>query len=574
MIEKRQIVIVGAGPTGLVAANLLGKAGIATLVLERQAGLANKPRAITIDDEGLRICQAIGLADEIGAQLQLNVGAYYVSKKRLLAQVAPQEQPNGYPLISTFYQPDLEAALLRGLARFPHVEVRFEHTVEALAQDAEGVTLTVRGHDDRPQDIHAAYVLACDGGKSRLRQALDITLRPPQFRDLFSAPLSLKSPVARSQQKRRNTAQRWLVIDSSDHNKPHDHITFYCNPARPAVHVQAPKMYRRWEFMLKPGEREEDFSDEKTIAAMITQAKATLPAHLQLVEEEPAQINRKVVYRFYATIATAFSHGRVFLAGDAAHLMPPFGGQGMNSGLRDVYNLCWKLKLVIEGQASDQLLASYQQERYPHVAQMILFSALLGKLIMPTNPLLAWLRDTFFRSIGQIPFVRVQFTEMRVKPQPRYNTGCLLPTKQTKLVGHPLPQPYVLQNGVRVRLDDTLGDDFVLLRLYENPKDAFIALQDDEWAGPGLRFVCVQPESAMDDDEHGDGSVRDCDGVLAKFLGNRRDIFVLVRPDRYVMGTFHVTHREKVRQLLHTLLVTGFAKARNEYKASPGLFQG
>ncbi len=385
MRDKGQVIIVGAGPTGLMAANLLGKAGIATLVMEQHAGLSNEPRAITIDDEGLRICQAIGLADTICEQVQLNIGAYYVSKKHLLAQVAPQHHPNGYPLISTFYQPDFEAALLRGLERFKQVEIRFNHTVESLTQDGDGVILTVNTSDGLQQRIKGAYVLACDGGKSRLRQALDITLRPLQFRDLFVAPSTGKGQKASTHKRQKHRAQRWLIIDYSDHsdqNKQNDHITFYCNPVRPAVNVQASQKHSRWEFMLKPGEREAFFFDEKVIAAMINQAEATRPKSLQPAQGRESkeglqskddkegsqtgqlQINRRVVYRFYATIATAFSHGRIFLLGDAAHLMPPFGGQGMNSGLRDVYNLCWKLKLVLEGQASEHLLASYQQERY------------------------------------------------------------------------------------------------------------------------------------------------------------------------------------------------------------------
>lgn len=556
MVEKGQIVIVGAGPTGLMAANLLGKAGVATLLLEQHTGLSNEPRAITIDDEGLRICQAIGLADAVEAQLQPDISAYYVSRNHLLARVAPQQQPNGYPLISTFYQPDFEAALLQGLERFPHVEVRFEHTVEDLAQDADGVMLTVSTPDGARQHIRSAYVLACDGGKSRLRQASGIALRPPQLRDLFLAPSMHASQPVKARKRPGHPTQRWLVIDYSDHNKPSKRITFYCNPARPAVSVQAPQTHRRWEFMLKPSEQEKDFLDEKAITAMIKQAEATLPESLQITESEPVQINRKVVYRFYATIATAFSRGRVFLVGDAAHLMPPFGGQGMNSGLRDAYNLCWKLKLVMKGQASDHLLASYQQERYPHVAQMILFSSLLGRLIMPTNPLLACLRDIFFRSIGQLPFVRVQFTEMRVKPQPRYGEGYLLATKYIRLVGRQLPQPYVLQNGIRVRFDEVLGDDFVLLRLYEDPAEAFTVLRDEKWARLNVRFICVQPRLATRYREYysDSGSVRDCDSVLEKFLRKQRDLFVLVRPDRYVMGAFHVKHIEKVRQVLQSFL--------------------
>ncbi len=180
---------------------------------------------------------------------------------------------------------------------------------------------------------------------------------------------------------------------------------------------------------------------------------------------------------------------------------------------------------------------------------------------MPTNPLLAWVRDIFFRSIGKIPFVQEQFSEMRVKPQPRYTKGCLLPTKQAKLVGRLLPQPYVLHNGVRVRFDEVLGDNFVLLRFYQKPAEAFRALQDEEWMGLTIRFVCVQPQLGTGEVEKGQYDdnvfVRDCDGALATFLGYREDLFVLIRPDHYVMGEFHIEDAGGIRQAIYELLRGG-----------------
>ncbi|GAC1368193.1 MAG: bifunctional 3-(3-hydroxy-phenyl)propionate/3-hydroxycinnamic acid hydroxylase [Ktedonobacteraceae bacterium] len=582
MEDEAQVVIVGAGPTGLMAANLLGQAGIHALLIERHAGLSDEARAITIDDEGLRICQAVGLADEIGRQACLNVQANYVSHKRLLAHVAPQQQPNGYPLISTFYQPSFEATLLRGARRFPNITASFGHTVETIQQDAHGVILTVSTPDGARRQVRCAYVLACDGGRSGLRQAAGIRLRPPRLRDLFYAPETDSGQAARSQRmmsqrSKERATQRWLIVeypatngrDSSGQIGQSKRITFYCNPARPAVSVQAPPDRQRWEFMLKPGEQDADLFDIETIEAMIAQAEATLPPALATrSHNERGPIDRKVVYTFYATIATAFSCGRIFLLGDAAHLMPPFGGQGMNSGLRDAYNLCWKLKLVIQGQASEHLLTSYQQERHTHVARMIVFSSLLGQIIMPTNPILAWGRNMLLRGIGRVSFLRAQLTEMRVRPQPRYTRGFLLPDPHTKLAGRLLPQPLVIQNGARVRLDEVLGPHFTLLRLSEDPpEEAFNEINSEEWTHLQLHFVCIRPRlatrtrgtqearrafrdsSSAAEAEKGASVVEDCEGVLAAFLHNRRDIFVLVRPDQYILGAFQV---KQVREMKRT----------------------
>jgi len=301
--------------------------------------------------------------------------------------------------------------------------------------------------------------------------------------------------------------------------------------------------------MLLKGEREEDMLDTARIQALIQQARA---AQKQATSNKPAHITRRAVYAFYAVLAARFSSKRVILLGDAAHLMPPFGGQGMNSGLRDAHNLCWKLHLVLQGLADPRILATYDQERHPHVAQMILFSWLLGKIIMPTARPLAFVRDLFSRSIGLIPFVREALTEAKVKPQPPYARGCLLfsNNKESKrLTGAMLPQPQVLTpEKQQILLDHALGHGFALLRLYKEPTRAFASLKDEQWSWLNVRFVCVLPDKS-----EAEGVVRDagCTIVidseqrLGTFLRHNQDIYVLVRPDRYILGVFGVEQAEK-----------------------------
>ena len=196
------VIIVGAGPTGLAAANLLGMAGIKTCILERNADLSDCPKAITIDDEGLRICQAIGLADEIVKHVVLDIEAHYLSKQQFLAKVSPTSKRNGYPLISTFHQPAFEAVLLQGLDRFPCVEVCFQHTVEKFVQDAEKVTLSISTPDGTRSTIECDYLLACDGGKSPIRHALGIPMYHP----------TLLLERQRPHTRETDLEQRWLLL--------------------------------------------------------------------------------------------------------------------------------------------------------------------------------------------------------------------------------------------------------------------------------------------------------------------------------------------------------------------------
>jgi 3-(3-hydroxy-phenyl)propionate hydroxylase len=224
--------------------------------------------------------------------------------------------------------------------------------------------------------------------------------------------------------------------------------------------------------------------------------------------------------------------------------MPPFGGQGMNSGLRDAHNLCWKIALVLQGQARSHLLETYHEERYPHVAQMILFSSLLGKIIMPTHRSIALLRDIFFRGLNVLPPTREALTEMRIKPQPKYTHGFLLPTssKDNKaLRGMLLPQPVVrTQEGEHLLLDDLLGNGFALLRLQEKPSEAFAPLKSALWEQLQVRFVCVQPSSI--------------EGDLHSFFRDQHERCILVRPDRYVFGVFRVSEGDNVAGQVYSML--------------------
>ena len=488
------VIIVGAGPTGLAAGNLLGMMGIETLILERNAGLSEFPKGISIDDEGLRICQAMGLHHTVMEHALLDVEAHYISRKRMFARVAPTREPNGFPLISTFHQPTLEAILRNGLKRYPCVSIQFQSEVEGFEQNAERVVVTVTtpGKDGpSSRRVECAFLLACDGGKSGIRRALDIPMRGSTY------------------------TQKWLVNDTEQDPDTTNAIKFFCNPDRPAVTVPAPHLRRRWEFMLLPGETEEDLLGEGRPNKLIRQSGGPFAP----------QITRSVVYTFHATSAATYARERVFLLGDAAHMMPPFGGQGMNCGLRDAHNLSWKLRLVLLGLAHPALLESYSPERRQHTQQLIRLSTFLSTIVMPNSKLLALLRDGIFHTLYAIPPARRFLSEAGLKPQPRYTKGFLLfhPLRMpfmASITGRLLPQPEIgTDKGEKVLLDNALGPGFALLRLHENPQKAFASLKSDIWQRLDVRFVALQNR-------------------VAHFPLRDPRLFMLVRPDRYVLGIF------------------------------------
>jgi 3-(3-hydroxy-phenyl)propionate hydroxylase len=553
-ITYTSVVIVGAGPTGLTAGNLLGLAGIDTLILERNATLSDYPKAIAIDDEGLRICQAMGLSNEMMENLLQDVEAHFCSQQRFLARIAPTSRRNGYPLISTFDQPTFEVILLGGLKRFKCVRTLFQHLVESVEQDEQAVRLSVRTPGGSLLQVECAYLLACDGGKSPIRHALGIPMRPPT---LFPSRFSRRNDATTSlpSNSKRDEGQRWLVVDCINDDDDSTVGTCFCDYRRPTVTVPAPHHARRWEFMLLPTDSEEDLLRPEYIPGLIQQAQQSHPNNK--ARETVPNVIRQAIYTFRAAIATRFSKGRVFLLGDAAHLMPPFGGQGMNSGLRDAHNLCWKIAMVLQEQAEPHLLETYHEERYSHAAQMVLLSSLLGKAIMPTNRLTAFFRDLFFLGLNTLPPMREALTEMRIKPQPRYPRGFLLPvsSKENKAFrGMMLPQPHVLTSkGEHILLDDVLGSGFALLRLYENPSEAFTQLRGELWERLGVRFVCVPPCDYFDPNSHLHlqkdtrfSIVIDIEQQMSMFFRNNRDLCLLVRPDRYIFGAFRTEEADSI----------------------------
>lgn len=348
------VAIVGLGPTGATLANLLGICGLSVLVLEREAEAYHLPRAVHFDDEVMRVFQTLGLAEEIAQTVRVNPGMRFVDAagKLLLDWPRPREVgPQGWHASYRFHQPDLEKILRAGLERFDQVEVRSR--TELIDAEDEGQRLTLRCKDLVKNEVYgleAQYLIGCDGARSTVRRLIGTEMEDLGFQE------------------------RWLVIDALlKRPMPElgDHTIQHCDPARPATYVRCPGDRRRWEISVHDEEAAEEIATSESVWKLLR----------PWLTSADAEIERKAVYTFRSAIAQSWRKGRILIAGDAAHLTPPFMGQGMCAGIRDAANLAWKLTLCVRSQADDSLLDSYQSERLPHAQAYIETAMRLGGLI-------------------------------------------------------------------------------------------------------------------------------------------------------------------------------------------------
>jgi 3-(3-hydroxy-phenyl)propionate hydroxylase len=507
------IAIVGAGPTGLTLANLLGVYGVPCILIERNAATVHEPRAVSSDDESLRTMQAAGLADEVMAETVAGYGSHYYSARgHLFAKVQPTAQPYGFPRRNAFRQPILERQLRAALARFPHVTAVFERELIEFTQDEGGVRLQVR-HAGGASDIKCDYLIACDGASSGVRRQLGIEMSGSSF------------------------LERWLILDLENSPATSPHTKVFSDPKRPCIALPGPNLTRRYEFMLHDQEREEDMLAPATVQRLLATHEAA----------PESRIVRQVVYTFHARLAEHWSAGRVFLAGDAAHLMPPFAGQGMNSSLRDANNLAWKLAAVTQKRLGAGLLASYEPERRGHAASMIDFALNMGRALAPPNAFAAFALVNGFRLLSLFPKARDYIAQMKFKPPPRFTQGFIVPGRESArrtLVGRLLPQPKVIApDGGEMLLDELLGPGFAVLVRSQRAETVLPHLQGAPWRDLDARIVAMPREVAAPDPR------------LARFS----DHVLLLRPDRYVAACIPVDELEEGTKRMAMMIAETFA---------------
>jgi 3-(3-hydroxy-phenyl)propionate hydroxylase len=504
------VVIVGAGPVGLTLANILGLQGVRTLVVDERDTLIDYPRGVGLDDEALRTFQSIGLAEQILPHTVPNqILRFFDAKRRLLAEMAPPDARFGWPKRNGFVQPMVDAELLGGLDRFDHVEVRWGYRMDNCEESADGVTVQLASNRTS-STVKAQYVVGCDGGRSATRHLMGVS---------FDGTTS---------------STRWLVIDIANDPLGHPNSEVGADPERPYASISIAHGIRRFEFMIH--ENESDEQVEKP--AFIRQMLGRLVPHPERVD-----VIRHRVYTHHSRIASSFRSGRLLLAGDAAHLMPVWQGQGYNSGIRDAANLGWKLAAVVNGHADDALLDTYDVERRKHARAMIDLSTMVGRVISPTNRRVALLRDGVIRAASVVPTLKRYVLEMRFKPMPRYEQGAVYhaePRSETSPVGTLFVQPRVNTRDRRdVLLDDVLGSGFSVLCWNNNPRALLGPDIFERWKALGAKFVEVRPLTQLYWTGHDDPDVvivGDGSGGLKSWFDARTESVLFIRPDRCIAG--------------------------------------
>ncbi|MFG2191742.1 bifunctional 3-(3-hydroxy-phenyl)propionate/3-hydroxycinnamic acid hydroxylase [Streptomyces sp. NPDC048639] len=537
--DAYDVLVVGAGPVGLATAIQLGTRGRRVAVVERWPRPYPLPRAVVLDHEAARILASMGLADVLERISEPARDYEWLNGQgeTLLRLAFDDTSHSGWPHMNIFTQPLLEAALEERARAVPGIDILRGWEATGLVQEPAGARLTVtEAAEERPElhggvrehrTITAAYVVGCDGASSFVRSRMNTSMTDLGF--FFD----------------------WLVLDVIPHDTEREwspRNAQICDPARPTTAVSGGPGRRRWEFMRLPGEPVAELDRVETAWALLGPWGLT---------PDNATLERNTVYTFQARWADRWRDGRLLLAGDAAHQMPPFAGQGLCSGLRDAANLGWKLDLVLSGAAHPSLLDSYTTERSQHVQHAISLSVHLGKIICEPDPGAAAERDRRMladRRAGGEPLQSMP---------PQTLTGGLLSRDgdgdgDGDGGGHgdggggghgdggggdagggvPVPPAGQLGRQGRVRhadrtglLDQVVGTGFTLLAT-EDPR-AVLGGDDLRFCGRlGIRLLRVVRAGTTP----GPHEVEDLDGVCHSFLADLGQQAVLVRPDHYVFG--------------------------------------
>lgn len=479
------VAIIGCGPVGALAACLLGRAGLTVTVLEKELEHYPLPRAVHLDHEMMRLFQSAGVIDRVAPDMRDTEGNLHVGADHGVIRylgTAGMARPFGWSNDYFFYQPELEAHLRAAMAELHGVELRLGAEFLGLGHDAAGVTVRYAQAGEE-HDLRARWVIACDGSRSPVRKALGVVLDDLDFEE------------------------PWLVVDAevggpvsfppltgvpAEANLQHLSVMM-CDPGRPLTVVPGRGNHRRWEFMLLPGEDDEGMMAPDVVAGLVG----------AWLKDVPHTIVRAATYRFHGLVAERWQVGNVFLAGDAAHQTPPFFGQGMCHGLRDVANLAWKMTAVARDGADPALLETYQPERDPHVRAVIGAAVAAGRYICELDPERAAARDMDLRAQGA--HLGGKTTAALI---PAIGTGIVL--AGSPAAGERFIQPRLADGRL---LDDATGGGW---RLF---------VRDGAIAGAALGVSRIDV-SALDDG-----------GRLAAWLDSRGIDAVLVRPDHYVYGT-------------------------------------
>lgn len=497
--EQTDVVIVGAGPVGLVAANLLGLYGISTVIIERSALTSDQPKAVIMDDEFLRLIHRLGAVEALRPHLtSVPFGIHFYSPLGFeLVKAEGFITPNGFANRNSVSQPMLEKILLQNLQRFETVTICYRCTAKVLSQTDTQVQVAVEDQFGHERRITARFLLGCDGVHSFVRESLGVAFMGQRLNEPH------------------------LVVDFAEFPDQSPFSRFFCDPRRPFNSILMPYGGRRIEFMLMDGDDREQIKSFESIQRLVKQHTPYADVTLKVI--------RSAVYGYSARVAGQLQKHRVFLLGDAAHVMPPFGSSGMNTGARDANNLCWKIAFVLNKLADAEILESYDPERRPQIEAVVKYSVLVGRLANIRSWPLAMIRDAFFATANLIPSVRRYFREMRYMPKSTINRGLIVsdPNRST-LVGRVFPRLAVHDGDVKPDFDELCGKGFALIGIDVDDAALIKISHLPPWtkvkpAVFNVRLGASAPKPAF--------AVEDIQQrtLLAPYAGE----IAIVRPDRY-----------------------------------------
>ncbi len=491
------VIIVGAGPCGVTAANILGQQNISTLVIDREADIVTIPRAVGICEEGSRILDSAGLLDKMGDNFRLiNRVNFNKEHDKQVFHADTYEPINGHRMLRTFHQPELEKNIRGALKDCDSVQLCTSTELVSFKDLGDKVTLELK-QERQAVSTECRYLLACDGASSKIRQALNIGFSGNTY------------------------PQDWMILDIEKNPIPSSEVIFSINPERPAVTLPGPGDKRRWEFVVKKNDDPNALFEERNLSKLLA----------PWGDIKDMDITRKAVYTFHARTAENYQKGNVFLLGDSAHITPPFAGQGMMAGLRDCYNLCWKLTAVLQGKLHEKVLASYEKERIPQSRQVIKFAQHMGKIILPQNKKVAKIRDAVIGLLGLLG-VHSDSKGMPIDKIPNHINGSLIKNRIVSALlktGVDFPQ-VTLKNsqGDNKLFDRHVTSNFYILGWNQQPD----ALLD---SGTLKRWQAMGGDSLSINDITAKGNNLLDSKCEYKDLFKDGQRFIVIRPDKMMV---------------------------------------
>ncbi|GGC01326.1 3-(3-hydroxyphenyl)propionate hydroxylase [Novosphingobium endophyticum] len=496
-VGKYDIVIVGMGPVGATLACLCSRAGMSVAIVDRELAIFDKPRAIVLDHEALRVLQFCGMEAAFFDTVTPHTGTDFIGVDGQLIKLFDPKAPPfelGWAPNVMFIQPELEEALARAMDRCPTLTAMRGVNIASVTQDADGATVAGVDRDGKEVSFRASWVIGADGANSMVREAAGLAMEGMDF------------------------AEWWVVLDAwltGEIDLPKK-TTQYCQPERPATYVVGPRNLRRWEIKLLPGEDPASYREEARVGELLS----------QFADIDALSIWRSAVYRFSAAVADGWRNGCLLIAGDAAHTTPPFLAQGLCAGMRDAGNLAWKLAQVVLRGADPALLDTYETERKPHVAQIIRHAKEFGLIIGELDPAAAAERDRVLGEqlrTGAAPTERQAFV-------PRLAGGML--DNLSAAAGDLFVQPRIRDgDGGTSLMDDIVPPEFLIV----SHDPAMLELGTEltsAWEAIGGVRLLVGDGAAP----RGAGSLADAEGLIRTWLDRNDATAAIVRPDRYAYG--------------------------------------